>query len=172
MEGRETPGRQASAEGQEPQRRRTGAGRPRVILYLDTWALVKAYVAEAHSSAVANAMAKATAVASRVIAFVEARAAFARLGREGALTAEEAEVVKGEFVADWPRYLRVGPVEAVIERAADLCEAFGLRAYDGVHLAAAEFLQRGSRKPVAFGCFDRKLNQAARVLGLLLLESR
>ena len=58
-----------------------------MILYLDTSALLKAYVRESDSALVRGLLAAASVVSSHMIAFVEANAAFARLGREGILTA-------------------------------------------------------------------------------------
>lgn len=140
-----------------------------MILYLDTSALVKAYVSEANSDAVLDGMAQAQAVASHSVAYVEAHAAFARLLREGALSESAHGEVRQEFRQDWPQYLRLDLTEALAERAVDLAEAFALRAYDSLHLAAADYLQRHTDTGVTFACFDRRLNQAARVLGLELM---
>jgi len=56
-----------------------------VNLYLDTSALVKLYIAEEGSLLVRTALADARFVATSVVAYVEARAAFARRRRERAL---------------------------------------------------------------------------------------
>ncbi|HHH13920.1 MAG TPA: hypothetical protein ENJ98_06750 [Thiolapillus brandeum] len=56
-----------------------------------------------------------------------------------------------------------------VTRACLYAEAFALRAYDSVHLAAAKLLAERAEEPVCFACYDRKLNQAAEVLGLKLL---
>lgn len=53
-----------------------------MILYLDTSALVKLYVQEAHSDKVRAAATSAAAINTHVIAYAEACATFARLGRE------------------------------------------------------------------------------------------
>ncbi|MGF1614637.1 MAG: type II toxin-antitoxin system VapC family toxin [Gammaproteobacteria bacterium] len=60
---------------------------------------------------------------------------------------------------------------SLVQRAADLAEAFALRAYDSVHLAAADFLFKQKVAPMTFACFDRRLNQAASVLGIPLLQT-
>ena len=69
-----------------------------MILYLDTSALVKAYVEEEHSSEVLTSMKSASASASHRIAYVEARAAFARLQREHVLNESGWKNLKGEFM--------------------------------------------------------------------------
>lgn len=57
-----------------------------MILYLDTSALIKAYVTEEGTAKVLAAIGRADAIASHLIAFVEANAAFSRLSREHVLT--------------------------------------------------------------------------------------
>ena len=141
-----------------------------MILYLDTSALVKVYVTEPFREPVVSAMQEAEAVASHTIAYVEAHAAFARALNEGKLTEGQHEAVKREFRADWASYLQVGTSQSLIQRAADLTEAFHLRAYDSVHLAAADVLHAQSGETVLFACFDRQLNRAAAVLGLSSLK--
>lgn len=140
-----------------------------MIVYLDTSALVKLYVDEAYSKQVEQVAGKAEAVASHVLAFVEAHAAFARLFREEAMTENEFVALKSGFVSDWPNYFRIGSSPNIVERAANLAEAFALRAYDSVHLASAVYLQDSLKKKIQFGCFDRKLNQAARALGMQIV---
>ena len=141
-----------------------------MILYLDTSALVKVYVTEPFREPVVSAMQEAEAVASHSLAYVEAHAAFARALSDGRLTEGQHEAVKQEFRADWENYLQVGTSPLLIQRAADLAEAFHLRAYDSLHLAAAAVLHARSGEAVLFACFDRKLNHAAAVLGLSPLK--
>lgn len=141
-----------------------------MIVYLDTSALVKAYVEESGTDTVIEHLRAADMGTTHEIAYVEARSAFARLFRDGHLTAPEFDQVKSEFEVDWPRYAVVGSESALLRRAADMAEAFALRAYDSVHLAAAEYIANGVDEAVTFLCFDRKLCQAASVLRLQLIE--
>jgi len=110
-----------------------------LILYLDTSALVKAYVVEDHSSEVLQRMKSASASASHRIAYVEARAALVRLQREQVLDESEWQMLKDEFIADWENYLQIDTTSQLLERAS------------------------------VFACYDRKLNQAAGILGIDLL---
>ena len=65
------------------------------------------------------------------------------------------------------RLLRhLGTGQAVCERATAHAEVFALRACDGVQLAGADMLRERAGAEVGFACFDRRLNQAARILGL------
>ncbi len=49
-------------------------------------------------------------------------------------------------------------------------EAFALRSYDGVQLAAAHQLHEHFALPLTFACFDRRLNQAAKLLQLEVIQ--
>ncbi|MFQ5754568.1 MAG: type II toxin-antitoxin system VapC family toxin [Acidiferrobacterales bacterium] len=140
-----------------------------MILYLDTSALVKLYVSEVHEDIVLSAFREAQIRATHMLAYVEARSAFARLHRAGKLTIPEWKGVRQEFLRDWSSYLQIMADEPNIERAADLVEDFGLRAYDAVHLAAADYLRANAATEITFACFDRHLNRAAKTLGLYVL---
>lgn len=140
-----------------------------MILYLDTSALVKLYVEESSSQRVSRSVSDAKAAAASVLAFVETRSAFARLFREKALKEESFVELKSDFLSDWPNYVRVGLLPIIVERAAELAEAFSLRAYDSVHLASAIYLQDSLDEEIQFGCFDRRLNQAAKALGMSVI---
>lgn len=137
-----------------------------MLLYLDTSALVKLYVSEAHSDVVTVLHQQAEVVASHQIAFVEFHAALARRNREGDVSTEQFEALKQEFAEDWPDYLHVETDAGLLQSAAELAEAFSLRAYDSVHLAAARHLQQHAKLPVVFACFDKRLNLAAKMLGM------
>jgi len=141
-----------------------------MILYLDTSALVKVYIHETFSTHVLEAISSAAMVATHVLSFVEVHGAFARLQREGKLTTAQLDQLKLKFSKDWENYLQVETTQLVLQQAATFAEAFALRAYDGVHLAAAHYLFKQGQQAVTFACFDRKLNQAAEVLGLTLLQ--
>lgn len=141
-----------------------------MILYLDTSALVKAYVSETYSQEILAEMKQAEVVASHPIAYVEAHAAFSRIKREKKISELEFDAVKINFNNDWENYLLFENTPALLRHAADLTDVLSLRAYDSVHLAAADLLAKQSKLPVKFACFDRHLNRAAHVLGLLLLE--
>lgn len=139
------------------------------ILYLDTSALVKIYVEESYSEIVISAIQQANTVATHVISYVEAHAAFARLHRERIFTNEQFERVKSEFVEDWDAYFQIPFTQPLQLRAAKIAEICALRAYDSVHLAAANILFKQSQQSIIFASFDQRLNQAASQLGLQLL---
>ncbi len=76
------------------------------MLYLDTSALVKLYVDEPKSEAVKNAVEQADAVATSLVAYTEARAAFARCRREGRFAPQVYRRIVGAFEEDWSRLCR------------------------------------------------------------------
>ena len=141
-----------------------------MILYLDTSALVKAYITENASREVLAAMKQAKIVASHSFAYVEAHSTFSRIKREKKLNEQQYDSVTASFKKDWGNYLQIENTKILIEHAADLVEALALRAYDSVHLAAADMLSKKLKQNIIFACFDRQLNKAAHILGLSLLE--
>lgn len=137
-------------------------------LYLDSSALVKLYVEEAGRTAVLAAISDAEIVGTAMIAYVEARAAFARRHREGTLARPGYRQCIRGLDQDWPRYLRFELHEPLIFTAARMSDRYRLRAYDAVHLASA-LSMRDRLDDVTFACWDRDLNAVARRAGLLLL---
>ena len=137
-----------------------------MMLFCDSSALVKLYVAEAHSDAVRAAVTKSKAVSVSRIAWVEAHAAFARRTRETPRNAAVLRQARRALAADWPRYVVIELTQAVAVRAGTYADTFALRAYDAVQLASAHLLALQTQQPVSFACFDLRLNQAAQALGL------
>jgi len=136
-----------------------------VTLYLDTSSLVKLYVSEAGSDVVCDLVGKANIVATSVVAYAEVRAALARLRREGALRVSKWASVKREFEEQWPMYLTLEATDSLCRAAGELAEKYGLRGFDGIHLASfAEIARREGTGDTQFSSFDNRLNQAARKL--------
>ena len=132
-----------------------------MILYLDTSALVKLYVEEFATAAVAARADRADAVVTARVTYAEARAAFTRHAREGALSVGGLRRVVGTLDAEWPTYNVVEINDPVVRRAGALAERHALRGYDAVQLAAALEVRRAGGD-VEFASFDTRLNGAAR----------
>ena len=141
-----------------------------MLLYLDTSALVKLYVQEAYSDVVNELQQQADVIASHQIAFVEFHAALARRHREKDVDTPTYEDLKQAFAEDWVDYLQVETDLSLLQSAAELAEAFSLRAYDSVHLAAARHLQQQTPLPLLFACFDKRLNLAAKMLRMQSIQ--
>ena len=142
-------------------RRRSGACRQAMILYLDTSSLIKLYVEEEGSETVRADVAGAEIIATSLLSYPEARAALARLRRERSLTPAEHRRAKSAFDQDWERYLVVLVAEPICRDAASLAESHGLRAYDSVNLECYRTLLLQGGGDVRFSSFDRRLNQVA-----------
>jgi len=76
-----------------------------VILFCDTSALIKLYIAEEYSALLETEVAKADAVAVCRIAWVEARAALSRRAREVREDVALIEQAKAALARDWPSYV-------------------------------------------------------------------
>jgi uncharacterized protein len=136
-----------------------------VKLYLDTSSLVKVFVAETGSEAVRELVATTAAVCTSPVAYAEARATLARLRRAGQLNASAFASAKREFEACWPTYLTVNVTEALCREAGELAEQFGLRGFDGIHLASfAQVAREAGIEETNFSSFDDRLNEAAQRL--------
>lgn len=144
-----------------------------MTLYLDTSALVKLYVAEAGSDDVRRLVENASVVATSVVAYAEARAAFSRRKREGVLTAHGLRRIKNAFDVDWPRYLAIGATEEICREAGDLAERHGLRGFDSIHLASfIEVARRAGPTTTRFCGYDDRLNEAVTKAQAALVKRR
>ncbi len=142
-----------------------------MIVYLDTSAFLKLYLKEAGSDQVGLLVAEATAVFTHVITYAEMRAGFAQAVRMKRLTEAQRKVQRERFEADWAALFVIAVDDPLIRRAAELVERFELRGYDGVHLAAAETVWRQAPDSFRLAAFDRRLDAAARTLGMQSMQA-
>lgn len=134
-----------------------------MILYLDTSALVKLYVEETGTVSVQQLVDAASVVSTSVVAYAEARSAFARQHREGGLGKHQLRQATLALDQHWPRLLAVEATEDLCRRAGDLAEAHALRGFDSLHLASFLLVATSAApEPVRFSCFDERLEAAAR----------
>ena len=137
-----------------------------MILYCDTSALAKLYLAETQSDSVANVAAAAEIIAVSRLTWVEMASALSRRAREQPADAAVIDQSRRRMADDWPHYLVVNFTQPLAEQTGEFADAFALRAYDAVQLASAHLLHSQSGQALRFACFDARLNKAARVLGL------
>ena len=104
-----------------------------MIVYLDTSSLVKLYVEEDGSAKVDSLVRSSEIVATSLIAYAEARAAFARRFREKAFTKDEFDLLKEFFERDWSKHLILSITGDLIRLAGDLAEKHALRGFDSIH---------------------------------------
>lgn len=139
---------------------------PAVMLYLDTSALIKLYVAEKGSRETRKRVRVEEHVATSRVAYPEARSALARRHREGALSSEGLRRAVSALDRDMGTFVIVELLEGVARTAGDLAQRHALRAFDAIHLASAIELGHLVGLPPAFLTFDARQFQAAASLGL------
>jgi len=142
-----------------------------MIVYLDTSALVKRYVAETDSQEVAALIARAEQIGTSLISRVEAAAALAKAVRTGALRRDEANTALTAFHSQWATLVRLYVTEALIAKADDMAWEHGLRGYDAIHLATAMLWQEYIDESILLATFDRQLQQAGQAVGLTVWPS-
>lgn len=133
-----------------------------MMLYVDTSALVKLYVEEPLSQELSYAVDEAEAVATSLLAYTEAMAAFARARREVRLSPQEYRRVVDAFEEDWSRYITVEVTDRLVKTAGHLAASRALRGYDALHLASALTLRERVPSSMMFVAFDRALSVAAK----------
>ena len=140
------------------------------LLFCDTSALVKLYLQEDGSDLMAQAAHDADQVAVCRLAWVELMSALARRARESSAsdvaTISTIAAARLAFTATWPQFLVVEMTQELMVLAGDYAEAFALRAYDSVQLAAVQLIHREMPGELRFACFDGRLTKAAGVLGI------
>jgi predicted nucleic acid-binding protein len=137
-----------------------------LILFLDTSALVKLYIAEPGSERMREAAGRGEPVVVSVLAFAEIHATFARRRREELMTDTELERLRLDFANDWEELKQVPIGAAVLKLVPGLCGHHPLRGADAVHLGSALLLHQEGLE-VTFACSDRRLLEAAAAEGLL-----
>jgi hypothetical protein len=73
------------------------------------------------------------------------------------------------FEQAWPDFAIADVTQSLVEKAGVYAEAFAVRGCDSVQLAAAHNLHEQFEIPLTFACYDRRLNQAAQLLQLMVL---
>lgn len=137
-----------------------------MILYLDTSALVKLYVAETGSGEVRKKLRQADHAATSRVAYPEARSALARRRREGAISSAGLQRAVSALDRDMGSLVIVELNESVARRAGELAERHALRGFDAIHLASALELGLLTGSPPVFIAFDERQALAAAAEGI------
>ncbi len=132
-----------------------------MIFYLDTSSLVKLYVEETASADVEGWVRSAEIAGTSLIAYAEARAAFARRFRENSFSSKDYKRMLLQFESDWKNYLAIHATAELVRLAGGLAEKHGLRGFDAIHLASAVTLREKLASPVTFSCYDIRLQNAS-----------
>jgi uncharacterized protein len=137
-----------------------------VIIYLDTSALVKQYIQERSSGAVAEIIIAAENSGTAIITHVEMASALSRAVRSDLILQNEARAAWEDFLSDWPFLTRLKLSSQLIERAAALAWDYRLRGYDAVHFACALLWQETLGAAVTLATFDHDLWEAGQKAGM------
>ena len=140
-----------------------------MILFCDTSALLKLFIDEQGSESMINARSSSKGIAVCRITWAESMAALAQRTRFKGTNQSRLAQARSMFEQAWPGFVIADITQPLVEKAGVFAEAFALRGYDSVQLAAAHQLHEQFALPLTFACFDRRLNQAAKLLQLELL---
>src|SRR5437667_11776750 len=91
-----------------------------MILYLDSSAIVKQYVAEAGSVETHKAVAESEMNGTAVVSRAEVTAALREAVRVGAIAERDGKAAVGSFHRSWPALVRTRITEKLIRHASDL----------------------------------------------------
>jgi predicted nucleic acid-binding protein len=141
-----------------------------VILFCDTSALMKLLVDEDQSDQMQQVSTTVEAIGVCRISWAEAMAALARRQREDPISSDDLEQARQHLIQSWRTFIIVEVSQSLVESAGRFADVFALRGYDSVQLAAAQELQLKAEQPVIFASVDRRLNQAAQLLQLEVLQ--
>lgn len=126
-------------------------------LFLDTSVFIKRYVEEPGSDRVRELMAQADALGLCVLVLPEAVSTLQRLVREGRLSANDYDAMKGAMGADLDGADICDLTPAALEHTITCLERQALRALDAIHIGCARVY-----RPDLFVSADRRQCQAAR----------
>lgn len=141
-----------------------------MICFYDTSALLKLFIQEEHSQTHRAQAAYVTGVVVSELAWVELHSALGRRIRQGESQEDVALAALDEFKSKWTDYIVISPSFDILQSAAQHAQVMGLRAYDSVQLASARQAERAIQGDFVFCTFDKQLNNAAKVLGMKVLE--
>lgn len=134
------------------------------MLFLDTSALVKRYVAEEGTEEALELMESDREWCASALCAAETRVTLCHLGLdESTLTAATTA-----FEADWDRFIVVPVDERCLTEAIAIGCSHRVRTLDAIHLAAAVRLPGDT----AFATFDARQREACVALGLALAHAR
>ncbi|WP_075830837.1 type II toxin-antitoxin system VapC family toxin [Deinococcus marmoris] len=128
------------------------------LLYLDTSALARLYTDEPGHEDVRVAQAQASGDITHAITYVELHSALAGRRQRKAISERAYRAALQDIGRDWPTIRHVAVDEQLLQDAAHLATAHTLRAYDAVHLAAAQAI---APLGLQFMTFDLKLREVA-----------
>lgn len=130
-------------------------------LYLDSSALLRRYLKRLGGEELSHELETAGRYGIAAITRVEVAAALTRLERGGVIHRGERRNAFELLEHDLPVMTEIFLTQDVVTRAYELVQKHGLRGYDGIQLAAADFWRVSLEEPVTIATFDADLWSAA-----------
>ncbi len=140
------------------------------MIYLDTSALIKRFLAEPGSPRVYSLLTSEPGVATAKIAYAEAYGALARKQRAGDLSRAQYALAARRFEEEWQVLTRIDLHDEILVLARDLIQRHPLRGLDAIHLASAISLKRALHEDITFAAADAQLLRAAKAERLCPLD--
>ena len=113
-----------------------------MILFCDTSALLKLFIDEQGSESMIEASSSSEEIAVCRITWAESMAAFAQRTRFKGASQSGLAQARSMFERAWPDFVIADVTQPLVEKAGMYAEAFALRGYDSVQLAAAHNLHQ------------------------------
>lgn len=133
-----------------------------MTVYLDTSNLLKLFVAQEGFEEVRQLVESASDLETSVVAYPEARAAFARMRHRSEVPAQDIDAAKVAFERLWREFDARRVDDDLAREAGELAERYRLTGCDSLHLACyARVLRACAPRPVTFSSSDVKLSRAA-----------
>ncbi len=135
------------------------------MIYLDTSAFVKKYVAEEGSENIVTIM-QSSVIATSRLTYPEILSTFVRRFRVGDITNNKLKEILKDFESDWDCFTILDIHEELLPIIKNVIEKHYLRGADSIHLSSALWLKDTINEDVAFVASDINLLNAASSEGL------
>jgi predicted nucleic acid-binding protein len=140
------------------------------MIFFDSSALVKKYLAEAGSEMVKKILDSSPVFAASKIAFPEIISAFNRKYKYGDISEDELEKAIKNFETDWICFNTVEVKDDLFPIIKRIIKTYALRGADSIHLAAALWLRDTFKENIKFVASDVNLLKAAYEEGLKIVN--
>jgi len=140
------------------------------MIYLDSSALVKRYVAEPGSEAMDRLLSEHPYVATSRLTYPEILSALNRKRVAKEFSSRIFGGLVNAFESDWGKFFVLELDEALLPIVKQMIRKHSIRGADAVHLVSAMWLRSTLKEDVIFACSDKKLLDAARCERLVAFE--
>ena len=131
------------------------------MIYLDSSALVKRYVAEPGSEAIDRLLAEHPYAATSRLAYPEILSALNRKRSTREISTRVFDDIANAFESDWRKLFILELDDVLVPIIRKSIRKHSIRGADAVHLASAMWLRSTLKEDVIFACSDSKLLDAA-----------